>query len=306
MFSIVIPLYNKEKHIKNTLYSVLNQNYQSFEIIIVDDGSTDDSAEVVKSIKDERIKLIFQINQGVSSARNNGIKNAKYKYIAFLDADDFWYPNHLEELKNLIDIYPNNGFYSTSYEIQRDGKTLVPDNGLGGDFFGEVDGFFNSFSKGLSLVCSSTACVHKDLLKNIDGFPVFAKKGEDVYAWIRLALIAKLAHSDSVTAVYYQDAENRNNTSLSGEIPYYVLWLDQIINDQKVGKKIQQEAKHFLKNAIFFSAAGFKLDGNQLALENLQKLQIIKEFDLWLKLRVLTLVPNRILEFLKRFRHKSK
>lgn len=89
-FSIVIPLYNKEKSITTTINSVLNQTCGDFELIIVNDGSTDTSLEIVQSIKDERIRIINQKNGGVSSARNQGIIEAKFDWIAFLDADDLW------------------------------------------------------------------------------------------------------------------------------------------------------------------------------------------------------------------------
>ena len=90
MISVVIPLYNKEKQIKRTLQSVLTQTFQDFEIVIVNDGSTDNSTIEVEKIKDSRIRLIHQENAGVSAARNKGIEEAKYELIAFLDADDEW------------------------------------------------------------------------------------------------------------------------------------------------------------------------------------------------------------------------
>ncbi|QYS90674.1 glycosyltransferase family 2 protein [Flavobacterium covae] len=90
LFSVIIPLYNKENYIYNTLISVINQTYTYFEIIIVNDGSTDKSLEIVKNINDSRIKIFEQNNKGVSSARNLGIKNATGSLIAFLDADDLW------------------------------------------------------------------------------------------------------------------------------------------------------------------------------------------------------------------------
>ena len=108
--SVIIPLYNKESYIKNTLRSVLEQNFTDFEIIIVNDGSTDNSLEIVSSFKDERIQVIHQPNSGASSSRNKAIQSAKTQYIAFLDADDFWFPNHLEELVQLIQDFPNCGW----------------------------------------------------------------------------------------------------------------------------------------------------------------------------------------------------
>ena len=90
MISVVIPLYNKEKQIKRTIQSVLTQTFQDFEIVIVNDGSTDNSTIEVEKIKDSRIRLIHQENAGVSAARNKGIEEAKYELIALLDADDEW------------------------------------------------------------------------------------------------------------------------------------------------------------------------------------------------------------------------
>lgn len=90
MFSIIIPLYNKEKFIKRALDSILNQSFQEFEIIVVNDGSKDNSEEKVKEVSDPRIKIINQVNAGVSAARNRGAEEAQYKYLAFLDADDIW------------------------------------------------------------------------------------------------------------------------------------------------------------------------------------------------------------------------
>ena len=96
LFSIIIPVYNKGNHIQNTINSVLNQTNQDFEIIVVNDGSTDHSLDVIKSINDKRIKLFTLENKGVSHARNFGLTKASSEFIAFLDADDYWLPNHLE------------------------------------------------------------------------------------------------------------------------------------------------------------------------------------------------------------------
>ena len=102
MFSIVIPLYNKELSISNTIQSVLDQTFQNFEIVIVNDGSTDNSVKEVEEFDDKRIRLIHQKNQGVSAARNRGIEEAKYEWVAFLDADDLWMKEHLEEYAKVV------------------------------------------------------------------------------------------------------------------------------------------------------------------------------------------------------------
>ena len=114
-FSVVIPLYNKRRYVRDTLQSVLAQSYPRFEIIVVDDGSTDESVEIVKSINDNRIRVIEQRNSGVSVARNRGVWEAKERYVAFLDADDWWHPDYLQRMVRLIEECPKAGLYAARY-----------------------------------------------------------------------------------------------------------------------------------------------------------------------------------------------
>lgn len=125
-FSIIIPLYNKEDFIADTIKSVLNQTFTDFEIIVVNDGSTDNSLKELQSIKDHRIITIQQKNQGVSIARNNGIKNAKGDYITLLDADDEWKPNHLELFYKTIKQFPPNGaLFCNAYDIKSSDNYII-------------------------------------------------------------------------------------------------------------------------------------------------------------------------------------
>ena len=117
MFSVVIPLYNKEALIEQTVERVLLQTYQDFEVIVVDDGSTDKGVEVVKEFDDKRIRIIQQENQGVSAARNKGIEESQGEYIAFLDADDKWETDYLETQHCLIKKYPKCSVYATNYKF---------------------------------------------------------------------------------------------------------------------------------------------------------------------------------------------
>lgn len=102
MISVIIPTYNREKTIKRAIESVLQQTYKDIEVIVVDDGSVDNTKEVVKSIDDERVKYYYQDNQGACAARNKGVDLASGDYIAFQDSDDYWNPQKLEiQLKAL-------------------------------------------------------------------------------------------------------------------------------------------------------------------------------------------------------------
>ena len=116
-FSVVVPLYNKENCIRMTLESVKKQSFKDYEVIVVDDGSTDCSLEEARKIKSENITIIHQQNQGVSVARNTGILHAQGQYIAFLDADDEWEPDYLKTIDHLIEKYPESDMYVTAYRI---------------------------------------------------------------------------------------------------------------------------------------------------------------------------------------------
>ncbi|NBB31614.1 glycosyltransferase family A protein [Cellulophaga sp. BC115SP] len=115
MISIVIPLYNKAHTVQRTIMSIISQDYKDFEVIIVDDGSTDNGIDIIKSlISDNRFKIIQQENQGVSVARNRGVKESSYNYIAFLDADDEWKPQFLTAIINAITKFPEASMWGTS------------------------------------------------------------------------------------------------------------------------------------------------------------------------------------------------
>lgn len=112
MISVVIPLYNKAHTIVNTLNTVLNQTYKDFEVIIVNDGSTDNGIEIInQNYNDKRIKIINQENTGVSAARNRGVEESKGEFIAFIDGDDEWHPEYLSTMYELIVKYPEAGLF---------------------------------------------------------------------------------------------------------------------------------------------------------------------------------------------------
>ena len=129
-FSVVIPLYNKEDSISKTINSVLAQSYENYELLIVNDGSKDRSLDVVKSYVDPRIRIIDKSNGGVSSARNKGIEQSKNEWIAFLDGDDLWETNHLENLASVIE--GNVGYYvfCSSFIKSNEIKPINQDNSI--------------------------------------------------------------------------------------------------------------------------------------------------------------------------------
>jgi len=222
MISIVIPLYNKEKQIAHTLQSVFNQTFQDYEIVIVNDGSTDNSVEIVKQIKDSRIRLIEQSNQGVSVARNTGIKEAKYDYVALLDADDEWKPTYLETQVDLINSFPKCSVYACGYEFkQRD--TIKPLILKKMPFEGEkgiLDNYFEVASCSHPPLWTSAVVVQKEAFLSIRGFPVGIKSGEDLLTWARLAVKYKIAYSLK-REVYFVISSSESYDSLPSRSPEY-------------------------------------------------------------------------------------
>lgn len=206
MFSVVIPLYNKEKYIARTIRSVLEQTVQDFEIIVVDDGSTDNSVDEVKKFDDDRIRIVHQENAGVSAARNLGIEEAQYGLVAFLDADDEWLPNHLEEIVRLKDEFPQCDVFATNYKIiDPKGNERLPVNTSKLNLSGEMDilsDYFSAAIKTAPPLCTITITVNKESLQNVGGFPVGVSLGEDLLTWAKLACRYKIAYSKKITAIY--------------------------------------------------------------------------------------------------------
>lgn len=207
MFSVVIPLYNKELSINNTIQSVLNQTFQDYEIVIVNDGSTDNSLEVVKQINDSRIRIINKPNGGVSSARNRGIKESNFEWIAFLDGDDLWEKDHLEEVVKMMQVYPNEKVYVTSFKYS-DGRQMFKHPRSSNIF--KIENYFKE-ALNENLICSIIVVIHKDCFETSGVFNEQLNRGEDLDLWARLARNFDIVKSNKVTAIYRVDAENRSN-----------------------------------------------------------------------------------------------
>jgi glycosyltransferase involved in cell wall biosynthesis len=202
-FSIIIPLYNKAKFIKETLQSVLDQDFFDFEVIVVDDGSTDDSVAIVTHFNDTRIILIKQKNTGVSAARNNGISIAKGAHIALIDADDYWYTNHLTALINQIKQFPNAGLYCNNYEIYLDKNTK---RNAQFNFSYNTDclivrDFFRA-SIINSVAWTSAVAFPKDKFNAVGGFDEDLDTSEDLDLWIKLALRYAVSFNPCLTMSY--------------------------------------------------------------------------------------------------------
>lgn len=208
-FSIIIPLYNKEKFIQTTLTSVLEQTFQNFEIIVVNDGSTDGSLTILKQFSDDRLKIIHQKNQGVSTARNQGVKQAKATYIALLDADDIWYPNHLEELHKSIVKYPEATLFCNAYQ-QKLSSNMLRNSIYNLEKKNEIQILKDYFKASLihSIACSSAVAFNKEKFEKLGGFQPHIISGQDSDLWIRFALHTTIVFNPAYTCCYDKTVPN--------------------------------------------------------------------------------------------------
>lgn len=224
MFSLIIPLYNKQDSIVETLHCVLNQSFRDFEVLIVDDGSSDGSTAKVKELMslDSRIHLIQKPNGGVSSARNISIRQAKYDYVAFLDADDLWEPAYLEEQSKLIHDFPDASMWGCAWGVMTQHRKNPLERKVEKDFRGIIP---DHWQRDLHLFWTGAVVVRKSVFEQIGYFDERIHYGEDMDMWYRIILNYPVAYNDNTLAWYCQDAENRamdKEIPLDKHLPYYI------------------------------------------------------------------------------------
>lgn len=224
MISVVIPLYNKEAHISEAVESVLEQTCGDFELIIVDDGSTDDSAEIVKSFKDERIQLTSIEHSGVAVARNTGIQHANRDYIAFLDADDWWAPEFLEEMKRLAEQYPGERVFAAGRTLVYPKKShtyqnrILPPNGE----TARID-YWEAIATGPPPVNASNALFSRRLFKASNDFTDGMQRYEDHDLWARLCMDYEVVFYNRPLSFYRKrDPKEYQRTLTSKDLLTYI------------------------------------------------------------------------------------
>lgn len=255
--SVVIPLYNKEPHIERSIRSVLCQTYPASEIIIINDGSTDDGPKVVESIQDSRIKIVNQKNQGVSAARNRGVDVASNSYIAFLDADDEWSQEYLSTIVDLIREFPNCGAYGTAkITIRPDGEVYKSDLSKmpSEPWTGILENVFEHFQVG-GVLHSSAIVVPKNILLEVGGFPEGVKLLEDITCWVKIAIRYPIAYSPKRLVIYYQDATNRSNKLKNLDEAPFVKIVHDAIEAGLISRNDQFEAYEFIAKSQIIAAS---------------------------------------------------
>ena len=207
-FSIIIPLYNKAPYIRKALETVCAQTYTDYEVIVVDDGSTDDSYAIAEAffhssrLSSLAFRLITQENAGVSAARNNGVAASKGEYVAFLDADDWWEPTFLEKMAQLIEDYPEAGLYACNYIYYKPGKTHVAVRNVETGYFNYPRAYYEG---GAMPVTSISVVIPRKVFDEMGGFPLGVKLGEDFLLWAKIAMQYKVAFLNEALAWYNND-----------------------------------------------------------------------------------------------------
>ncbi|MFC0605967.1 glycosyltransferase family 2 protein [Winogradskyella pulchriflava] len=295
-FSVVVTVYNKSHFVEKTISSILNQSFSDFELIIIDDGSTDNSVEVLNRIKDKRISIYPTKNQGVSAARNLGLTKAESEYVALSDGDDIWLENHLEELKRLIMDFPDCGIYATAYEKHffENYITKPKFQHVDHPFFGIVDDYFKS-SMIDSILWTSAVAIPKTIIDKGYCFDESLGWGEDNDLWIRIANDFKVAFSSTPTAnkmVHTKD----NHLSLTKDIPNLIMMIDK----HKDAETQNPSLKAYLDVNRFMIAMEAKLRNDYY---NFKKVSAdIKPEHLNSKLKILLWLPPGVLRGLKRLK----
>lgn len=287
-FSIIIPVYNKEKFISNTLKSIFDQTFQDFEIILVNDGSTDKSENKILEFNDNRIVYYSNKNEGVSKARNFGLSKAKSEFICFLDADDYWYPTFLETFFSIIEKYPHQKVFTSLKEIETPTKTIIPNYSFDINYEVKIFDFFEASKKECILWTSNTV-IHKSVLGNVGNFDSNINCGEDTELWIRIGLKYTIVFIPKILARHVYDKNSISRASNYFFEPYTFKKYSALEQENKALKRIMDLNRYSatIKSKINGDLKTAKKYYQEINLKNLN-----------LRKRMLIRMPSFILRFL--------
>ncbi len=251
LFSVVIPLYNKERHIGETVRSVLEQDFADFEVLIVDDGSTDNSLGLAREFDSQpKVRVLTKKNGGTASARNLGIASAKGEYLCFLDSDDLWLPGFLAGMQKLVTQFPEAGLYGTAY-LFKQGKRLynpvchgLPEQGK----MSLVPNYFSSILLGQPLITASSVCIPQSVFKEVGTFNESRSvwDSEDMEMWNRIALKYEVAFLNEPLAIYRQDAQNMKSRTVPKKQIGYAAVLEKKLAEGNVPEKFREPVEKLI------------------------------------------------------------
>ena len=284
LISVIIPLYNKGPYVKRAIGSVLSQNIQDFEIIIIEGGSTDNSLEVIRTFDDSRIQVIQQVEKGVSAARNEGVDVAESDFIAFLDADDEWMPDFFETVLRLKNTFPDAGAYFTAVKergLNNDEKShiysFIPFQG----WEGLVTNYFQALVNGDPLYYPSSLALRKGVFLENGGFPLGAAWGEDQDLCGRIALRNSIAFSSNICSLIHKTDEYssamRKRIASTEEHPF-INSANKAIRTGEVPDDLIKDLKNWINQLVLFSVRYQLLSGNPASARKILKRYKIEGF----------------------------
>jgi len=310
-FSVVIPIYNKGPHIQRSISSVLNQTFQNFELILVNDASTDNSLTEIQKFTDERIRLFQRTEPGPGgyAARNLGIEKAKGKWVAFLDADDEWYPNHLEKMHELTTNYPEIYLMGCGWQTKKEGikkeNSYYIKNKERGHRIINLESYLKATSRYDLPVCTSVACIKKSSPVINSLFPTDEKihRGGDLYAWLKMLCFHKqMAWSNHVGAIYHLESVNMVTKNATATIELYSkeYFLELSKNLSNIERKLL--LKYFNSRLLRSHIASRSVNIKPLSIKN--DIFFDKIFLNGLKTYLVTLIPNFAFKWIRGFKRK--
>ena len=243
--SVVIPTYNREEVLQRALASVYAQTYKPKEVIIIDDGSTDKTSQILKLFPDA--KYYFQKNAGVSSARNSGIKKASYEWIAFLDSDDEW---HRDKLQEHLELHLNKPKLLMSYTDEkwiRDAKEVKV-----AKKYAKVDKDIFSSSLSHCIIAPSSALMHKSIFDSVGLFDETLEVCEDYDIWLRVLLKHQIGLVNKKLITKYGGADDQLSTKFWGMDRFRVLALESLLkglNQEEISCDMY-EKKEMIKSEL--------------------------------------------------------
>lgn len=258
--SVIIPTYNRAKYILETLESVLNQSYKNYEVIIVDDGSTDKTKEALKPyILNNRIIYIYKDNGGPASARNAGLAITRAEYIAFLDSDDLWLPDKLEQQVKYLDEHKDIGLVFTDAVVFTEAKTGSIKEIARVVFTGD-DLSFKALFMG-DYIPSLTVMVRNPCIENVGYFdesPDLRIGGEDYEMWLRIAWRYKIGHIAKILAQYRQHTQNLLGVDLENNYMSYIRAIRKLVNlYPSIPQELQINMKHHYRSYYYHKGREF-------------------------------------------------
>lgn len=281
MFSIVIPFFNKAHSIERTLKTVLNQTFSDFEVLIINDGSTDNGVEVIKKFsQDSRIIILNQDNQGVSVARNNGVENAKFDYIAFLDGDDEWLPDYLYNMKEAICKFPKAGMFCCAGIVRNaNGSEVLR---LASKYESKIVEI-NFFENPHVFLHTSATVVKKDDFKKTIGFPVGMKRNQDYAFFFSLALITPVVYCGFPLSVYVGGVEGQATSVCIDKVLDHVIKRHNLVFENYLKQSTKNKSfiifmKYELRHAFMINSMNKKVELNRYYLNNLNP-GLVKHFN---------------------------